>query len=145
MVESPILKECENQRWKKNSSSFWISISPKNHPLNKIDNRNTVKMSYRTTPNFKKIIAAHNSKILNKKTPDPPATAWIRTPVPWMAAVGQKILYTKQLLQLRKTPQWKLMLALQQLNSRTDTGITKPLSTTRPIQIQQPLVPKHGN
>ena len=29
-------------------------------------------MSYRTTPNFKKIIAAHNSKILNKKTPDPP-------------------------------------------------------------------------
>ena len=113
------------------SSSFWI---------------NTVKMSYRITLNFKKIISAHNSKILNEKTPTHPATAWTRTPVPWMAAEEQKILYTKQPLQLRKTPhQWKLMLALQQLNSRTDTGITKPLSTTRTIQIQQPLVPKHGN
>ena len=29
-------------------------------------------MSYRTTPNFKKIISAHNSKILNEITPDPP-------------------------------------------------------------------------
>ena len=29
-------------------------------------------MSYRTTPNFKKIISAHNAKILNPKTPDPP-------------------------------------------------------------------------
>ena len=45
---------------------------PKNHPLHEIINRNTVKMSYRTTPNFKKIISAHNSKILNGKTPDPP-------------------------------------------------------------------------
>ena len=45
---------------------------PKGHPLHKIINRNTVKMSYRTTPNFKKIISAHNSKILKEKTPDPP-------------------------------------------------------------------------
>ena len=45
---------------------------PKNHPLHKIINRNTVKMSYRTTPNFKKIISAHNLKILNERTPDPP-------------------------------------------------------------------------
>ena len=29
-------------------------------------------MSYRTTPNFKKLISAHNSKIMNKKTPDLP-------------------------------------------------------------------------
>ena len=35
-------------------------------------NRNTVNMSYRTTPNFKKMISAHNAKILNQKTPDPP-------------------------------------------------------------------------
>ena len=45
---------------------------PKNHHLHKVINRNTVKMSYRTTPNFKKIISAHNSKILKQKTPDPP-------------------------------------------------------------------------
>ena len=45
---------------------------PKSHPLHRVINRNTVKMSYRTTPNFKKIISAHNKKILNGKTPDPP-------------------------------------------------------------------------
>ena len=45
---------------------------PKGHPLHKVINRNTVKMSYRTTSNFKKIISAHNSKILKEKTPDPP-------------------------------------------------------------------------
>ena len=37
---------------------------PKGHPLHKVLNRSTVKVSYRTTPNIKKIIAAHNSKIL---------------------------------------------------------------------------------
>ena len=45
---------------------------PKGHPLHKVINRNTVKMSYRTAPNFKKIISAHNSKILKEKTPVPP-------------------------------------------------------------------------
>ena len=39
---------------------------PKGSPLHKILNRNTVKVSYRTTPNFKKIISAHNAKILHK-------------------------------------------------------------------------------
>ena len=37
---------------------------PRGHPLHKVLNRNTVKVSYRTTPNIKKLIAAHNSKIL---------------------------------------------------------------------------------
>ena len=45
---------------------------PKESPLSKIVNRNTVKMAYRTTPNFKKIIASHNAKILKKETTDPP-------------------------------------------------------------------------
>ena len=40
-------------------------------PLKKIFNRNTVKMSYRTTPNFQKIISAHNKK-LSKVVPDDP-------------------------------------------------------------------------
>ena len=39
---------------------------PKGHPLHKILNRNTVKVAYRTTPNMKKIIASHNSKILRE-------------------------------------------------------------------------------
>ena len=40
---------------------------PKGHPLHKVLNRYTVKVSYRTTPNIKKLIAAHNSKILRQK------------------------------------------------------------------------------
>ena len=45
---------------------------PKENPLSKILNRNTVKMSYRTTPNIKKLISAHNAKIIKEKSPDPP-------------------------------------------------------------------------
>ena len=41
---------------------------PKSNPLNKIINRNTCKISYRTTPNMKHVIAAHNAKVLNKQT-----------------------------------------------------------------------------
>ena len=39
---------------------------PKQNPLSKVINRNTVKVSYRTTPNLKRIISAHNAKILRK-------------------------------------------------------------------------------
>ena len=38
---------------------------PPSHPLHKICNRNTLKLSYRTMPNIKKAINQHNSKILN--------------------------------------------------------------------------------
>ena len=37
---------------------------PKENPLSKIFNRNTIKMSYRTTPNMKKVISSNNRKIL---------------------------------------------------------------------------------
>ena len=37
-----------------------------NHPYNKIFNRNTIKISYSCTSNFKSKIIAHNNKILNK-------------------------------------------------------------------------------
>ena len=41
---------------------------PPGNPLNKIFNRNKVKMSYRCTPNLARKISAHNSKILNPPT-----------------------------------------------------------------------------
>ena len=45
----------------------------KPNPLHKILNRNTVKVSYRTTPNIKQIISSHNSKVLaDKQTPETP-------------------------------------------------------------------------
>ena len=40
---------------------------PPSHPLHKICNRNTLKLSYRTMPNMKKAINQHNSKILNNE------------------------------------------------------------------------------
>ena len=39
----------------------------KKHPLHKILNRSTVKVSYRTTPNMKQIISGHNTKIQTSK------------------------------------------------------------------------------
>lgn len=36
---------------------------PKNHPLAKILNRNTVKLSYRCMPNIKRQISMHNSRV----------------------------------------------------------------------------------
>ena len=37
---------------------------PKNHPLNKIINRNTVKIGYKCMPSFKTAITRHNQKLL---------------------------------------------------------------------------------
>ena len=39
---------------------------PKNHPLHKICNRNTVKISYSCMANMEKIISSRNSKLLSK-------------------------------------------------------------------------------
>ena len=40
---------------------------PKNHPLHKIINKNTIKISYRCMPNLKQHINKHNSQILNSR------------------------------------------------------------------------------
>ena len=39
---------------------------PKSNPLSKIFNRNTLKISYRCTPNLANFISAHNAKILRQ-------------------------------------------------------------------------------
>ena len=39
---------------------------PKSNPLSKIFNRNTLKISYRCTPNLAKFISSHNAKILRQ-------------------------------------------------------------------------------
>ena len=41
---------------------------PKNHPLNKILNTNTIKISYKCMPNLKSHISKHNKKILNERS-----------------------------------------------------------------------------
>ena len=40
---------------------------PKENPLHKTINRNTVKVSYKTVTNMKKIIGGHNAKVLKKE------------------------------------------------------------------------------
>ena len=44
---------------------------PKTGPLGKILNRNTLKVSYRTTPNLKQIISSHNKKVLSTNSEKP--------------------------------------------------------------------------
>jgi hypothetical protein len=46
---------------------------PKGHPLYPLFNRNTVKISYRTTSNMSKIISRHNNKLFNKTKDKAPA------------------------------------------------------------------------
>ena len=46
---------------------------PKGHPLHKIFNRNTVKMSYKCMPNMARSIAGHNSRFLQQQSVTPPA------------------------------------------------------------------------
>ena len=41
-----------------------------NHPYRKIFNRNTIKISYSCTSNFKNRVIAHNNKILNESNPN---------------------------------------------------------------------------
>ena len=44
---------------------------PKNHPLRKVINRNTVKVSYKCMPNMKQKISAHNFKVLKGEEVQP--------------------------------------------------------------------------
>ena len=59
---------------------------PKEHSLRKILNKNTVKMSYRTTPNVSKIIEAYNARFLNQKKEDPPCNCRLIQMAPWMVS-----------------------------------------------------------
>ena len=49
---------------------------PKAHKLNKVLNRNNVKMSYSSMPNFDSIINSHNEKILNENIVKPTSAPW---------------------------------------------------------------------
>ena len=42
---------------------------PTSNPLHKLFNKNTIKVSYRTTPNIGQIISSHNRKLLQKLSP----------------------------------------------------------------------------
>ena len=53
------------------ATNFLIAIDecfPKNNPLNKILNRNTLKLSYSCMPNIQNIISSHNKLVITKAT-----------------------------------------------------------------------------
>ena len=56
---------------KPNTTHLVDKCFPKDGPLGKLFNRNTVKISYRTAPNMKQIISGHNKKILSQHTDKP--------------------------------------------------------------------------
>ena len=45
---------------------------PPSHPLSKIINRNTIKVSYRCMPNMGRVISKHNSQVSKKEMDVPP-------------------------------------------------------------------------
>ena len=45
---------------------------PKTNPLSKIISRQKTKLSYRTTPNMKRLISSHNAKLIKKSEAPPP-------------------------------------------------------------------------
>ena len=49
---------------------------PTTHPLNKIFNRRTVKISYSTMPSLGRIIEGHNSKVLRGEVAEVPKRPW---------------------------------------------------------------------
>ena len=52
------------------------SCFPPGHRLHKIFNRKTIKVSYSTMPNLGRIIASHNTKIINSKVKVVPKRPW---------------------------------------------------------------------
>ena len=62
---------------------------PHNHPLRKIINRNTVKLSYHCMPNIKRKISIHNSKVQQAKNNLPAEAPVCNKPAHWMESVSQ--------------------------------------------------------
>ena len=60
----------------KNSSAYWINISQKRI------NRNNVKISYSSLPNFKSVIKEHNKNILNEQEKPSPCNCRDKTSCP---------------------------------------------------------------
>ena len=104
-------KETKNRRrnrpFKKNVSTNAIKRFlnlidkqfPKDNKLQKILNRNNVKVGYSCTENMKSVITAHNKKLLSEDTDTVPRTE-SRTNAHCMENAEPEIFYTNAWLQL---------------------------------------------
>ena len=66
----------------KNSSVYWVNISQKRIGIHKLFNRNNVKVSYSSLPNFKSVINGHNKNILNEQEKPSPCNCREKTSCP---------------------------------------------------------------
>ena len=90
---------------------------PSNHPLRKIINRNTVKLSYRCMPNVKNKISTHNSKLLRVEDN-------LQEDVPACNCRGQTCPLDGNCLSA-KSIVYKATVVDQNQNTETYTGLTK--------------------
>ena len=63
---------------------------PKMHQLHKLFNRNNVKVSYSSLPNFKCVINRHNKNILNEQEKPPPRNCRDKTSCPLKGSCQHK-------------------------------------------------------
>ena len=90
---------------------------PHNHPLRKIINRNTVKLSYRCMPNIKRKISIHNNKVQQAKD-NLPAEAPVCNCRNQACPLDGKCQSTKSLV-------YKATVVDGNNNTETYTGLTK--------------------
>ena len=114
------------------SSSF-----PKGHPLHQIFNRNTIKVSYRTTANMGQVISRHNKQVSSKVKETIPARPdcncqkahlpcimggkCVPGNVIYQGAVTRKYTGNKDLYTGLSEPSWKLRYGNHKQNFKVDT------------------------
>ena len=112
---------------------------PKSNPLSKIINRNSVKISYRCSPNMGQIISSHNPKLLKDEESSEERKSNCRKNAtsPLRINVWKIFLSTRQQWHQKITiPRLKLMWGSVQQHLKTDFIIIQHHSSTRKKQIQ---------
>ena len=115
----------------------------KKHPLGRLLNRNTVKISYSCTKNMKSIISSHNAKLLNSNEQEPTGKAKCATV---RGGISTSALLTttaktkptssttpKSWMETNKKSMWEALSIL-----RRDGTDTQSLSGTQVVSTKQP-------
>ena len=116
----------------KKSFSLLGKHFPKTHQLHKLFNRNNVKVSYSSLPNFKSVINGHNKNILNEQEKPSPCNCRDKTSCPLKGTCQHKnLVYSCKV----STPDLKQnhphYIGLTEHTFKDSTNITILLSTSQ--------------
>ena len=116
----------------KKSFSLLGKHFPKTHQLHKLFNRNNVKVSYSSLPNFKSVINGHNKNILNEQEKPSPCNCRDKTSCPLKESCQHKnLVYSCKV----STPDLKQnhphYIGLTEHTFKDSTNITILLSTSQ--------------